>query len=84
MDWQLADSESQAEWEKLLQRLWERGVRAESGFKVAVRDGGSGLGEALSYVYAKSVADQRCIFHKLKNVGDALSSELEAATKRPG
>ncbi len=30
----------------------------------------------------KSVADQRCIFHKLKNVTDALSSSLEAETKK--
>ncbi len=82
LDWQLAESESQAEWEKLLQRLWERGVRAANGLKVVVRDGGGGLGEALSYVYGKSVADQRCIFHKLKNVTDACSSELTPESKK--
>jgi len=48
LDWQLAESESQAAWEKLLQRLYDRGVQAESGLKVVVRDGGGGLGEALS------------------------------------
>ena len=82
LDWQLAESESQAEWEKLLQRLWERGARAEKGLKVLVRDGGGGLGEALSYVYGKSIADQRCIFHKLKNVRDACSSELALEQKK--
>ena len=48
LDWELAESESQAAWEKLLQRLYDRGVQAESGLKVVVRDGGGGLGEALS------------------------------------
>lgn len=77
-DWQVAESENQADWEKLLQRLYDRGVNAETGLRVVVRDGGTGLGEALRYVYGNTVADQRCIFHKLKNVGDACSSELKA------
>ena len=62
--------------------MWERGVRVEHGFKVAVRDGGSGLGEALNYVYGSSVADRRCIFHKLKNVGDGCRSEPETSLKK--
>jgi putative transposase len=82
VDWELAESESEVAWTKLLQRLWERGAKAENGVKVLVRDGGSGLGEAISYVYGKSVADQRCIFHKLKNVSDACSLELSAETKK--
>jgi Transposase, Mutator family len=82
VDWELAESESEEAWTKLLQRLWERGARAENGVRVLVRDGGSGLGEAISYVYGTSVADQRCIFHKLKNVSDACSPELSAETKK--
>jgi putative transposase len=82
VDWELAESESEVAWTKLLQRLWERGARAENGVQVLVRDGGSGLGEAISYVYGASVADQRCIFHKLKNVSDACSPELSAETKK--
>jgi transposase-like protein len=82
VDWELAESESEVAWAKLLQRLWERGAKAENGVKVLVRDGGSGLGEAISYVYGKSVADQGCIFHKLKNVNDGCSPDLSAETKR--
>ena len=82
LDWQLAESESQAEWEELLQRLYDRGVQAENGLKVVVRDGGGGLGEALSYVYDKTIADQRCIVHKLKNVNDACLPNLAPETKR--
>lgn len=82
MDWELAESESEEAWTKLLQRLWERGARAENGVRVLVRDGGSGLGEAISYVYGTSVADQRCIFHKRGNVSDACSPEMSAETKK--
>ena len=46
-----------------------------------VRDSDGGLGEALSYGYGKGVADQVCIFHKLKNVKDACSSSLASETK---
>ena len=46
-----------------------------------MRDGGGSLGEALSYGYGKGVADQHCIFHKLKNVNDACSPSLASETK---
>jgi len=46
-----------------------------------VRDSDGGLGEALSYGYGKGVADQVCIFHKLKNVNDACSPSLASETK---
>ena len=32
IDWEIAKSEEHTEWEKLLNRLWERGVRPEQGF----------------------------------------------------
>lgn len=68
LDWQIAESESQAEWEKLLQRLWERGLSANNGLKLILRDGGEGLGEAFDYLYGGEVIEQRCIFHKLRNL----------------
>jgi hypothetical protein len=70
IDWEIAKSEEHTEWEKLLTRLWERGVRPEQGLQMVVRDGSGGLGEALAFVYGSTVLEQRCLFHKLRNVAD--------------
>jgi hypothetical protein len=77
LDWQVASSEEHGEWEVLLKRLQERGVGAEQGLKMIVRDGCGGLGKALLNVYGTSILDQRCIFHKLKNVADKASTALK-------
>ncbi len=42
LDWEIASSEDQPSWEKLVHRLWERGVRPEKGLQMVVRDGGGG------------------------------------------
>ena len=55
IDWEIAKSEEHTEWEKLLNRLWERGVRPEQGLQMVVRDGSGGLGEALAFVYGSTV-----------------------------
>ena len=36
LDWEIAKSEEHTEWEKLLNRLWQRGVRPERGLQMAV------------------------------------------------
>jgi Transposase, Mutator family len=77
LDWQIANSEAHEEWETLLNRLYDRGVTPELGLQAVIRDGSGGLGGAVDLVYANSIVDQRCIFHKLKNVGDACSKELK-------
>ncbi len=77
IDWQIAKSEDHEEWEMFLNRLYDRGVTAESGLQAVIRDGSGGLGEAIDLVYGPSVIDQRCIFHKLKNVADACTKELK-------
>lgn len=77
VDWQIAKSEDHKEWETLLNRLYDRGVTPENGLQAVIRDGSGGLGEAIDLVYGQSVVDQRCIFHKLKNVADACSKELK-------
>jgi transposase-like protein len=82
LDWQIAKSEEHTEWETLLNRLWERGVRAERGLQMVVRDGSGGLGEALALVYGSTVLDQRCLFHKLRNVADKARSELKGEEQR--
>jgi transposase-like protein len=69
LDWERGEEEDQASWQRLLERLWERGVRAERGLRLVVHDGGAGLARALEMVtFGPEVADQRCIFHKLQNV----------------
>jgi hypothetical protein len=70
LDWEVADKEEQAAWERLVQRLWERGVKLETGLQAIVRDGSEGLEQALDYVYGSALVQQRCIFHKLRNVSD--------------
>jgi transposase-like protein len=77
LDWQIATSEEHTEGEVLLRRLSERGVQAEQGLKMIVRDGCGGLGKALSNVYGQSILDQGCIFHTLQNVADKVSTERE-------
>jgi putative transposase len=77
VDWQIAESEKHEEWEVLLQRLVKRGAKAENGLGAIIRDGCGGLGRAVELVYAQSVIDQRCIFHKLKNVRDKCRTELK-------
>src|ERR1043165_3669423 len=57
--------------------LVKRGAKAENGLKAIIRDGCGGLGQAVDHVYGESVIDQRCIFHKLKNVRDACRTELK-------
>src|SRR5579859_5893536 len=48
-----------------------------NGLQAIIRDGCGGLGQAVDQVYGQSVIDQRCIFHKLKNVRDACRTELK-------
>lgn len=69
LDWERGEAEDQASWQRLLERLWERGLRAERGLRLVVHDGGVGLAKALEMVaFGPHVADPRCIFHKLQNV----------------
>jgi len=77
VDWQIAKSEGHEQWEQFLHRLQQRGMTAEKGLKAIIRDGGGGLFQALGLVYGSTVIDQRCIFHKLKNVRDKCRTELK-------
>src|SRR5258708_2513089 len=77
VDWHIAKGEGHTEWEFFLNRLQKRGVTAEKGLQAIIRDGGGGLGQALGLVYGSTVVDQRCIFHKLKNVADKCRTELK-------
>jgi putative transposase len=77
LDWQIADGESKAAWEPFVHRLWERGLRPEKGLQAVIRDGCGELGEAIAWVYGTTVLEQRCIFHKLRNVADKCREDLK-------
>jgi hypothetical protein len=69
LDWERGKGEDEVSWTKLLQRLEERGLRAEQGLHLFVHDGSTGLEAAFATVdFGSAVARQRCIFHKLQNV----------------
>jgi putative transposase len=76
LDWQVADGESKAAWEPFVHRLWERGLRPETGLQAVIRDGCGELGEAIAWVYGSTMIEQRCMFHKLRNVADKCREEL--------
>ena len=44
LDGELAEGETQPDWQRLLDRLWERGVRPETGLQAIIRDGKGELG----------------------------------------
>jgi hypothetical protein len=68
LDWERGEGENQASWQRLLERLAERGLVAERGLRLVVHDGSAGLAQALEMVdLGPNVADQRGIFHKLQN-----------------
>lgn len=71
LSWRLADSESQAEWERLLVPLETRGLYRERGVELFIHDGGAGLMAALNLLYP-FIPHQRCLFHKLRNLRSAI------------
>src|SRR5947209_18025293 len=77
LDWEIAGSEEHTQWQKLLERLQERGLTLERGLQAIGRDGCGGLGEAVALVYGSKVIEQRCLFHKLRNVADKGREDLK-------
>jgi putative transposase len=69
--WTIAAAEDRASWEQLLNLLLARGVSPERGLQLLVGDGSAGLKEARQTVLW-DVPFQRCIFHKLRNIWDAI------------
>jgi hypothetical protein len=71
LDWEIASGESCQEWEQLLNRLYRRQLWPQRGLRLFVHDGDRGLKAALKKWYW-DVPSQRCIFHKLRNVWNAV------------
>ena len=68
IDFHLARSESQAEWETFLSRLYRRGLKGAKA-RIICSDGGEGLLAALPTVYP-DLPVQRCWAHKMRNILD--------------
>ena len=83
IDFEIADSEEESNCLPLLNRLHLRGL-TDAHLRLVVSDGAGGICAAIETVYP-TTARQRCVFHKLKNVGDNLRDKghrkaiLEAA-----
>jgi transposase-like protein len=69
--WMRADGEDAASWQTFLEGLWEAGLTPENGLALLVSDGGTGLRAAYENVYWQ-VPLQRCVFHKLRNIAQAI------------
>jgi len=72
LDWLIGEQEDYASWEALLLRLEARGVYRQRGLQLIVHDGNSGLRAALKQIYPQ-VPQQRCLFHKLRNLWQAIT-----------
>jgi transposase-like protein len=70
--------ESSASWKEVLQDLKSRGLR--SGPLLATGDGAMGFWAALEEVFPTTIA-QRCWFHKMGNVMNALPPSQQARAK---
>jgi hypothetical protein len=69
--WALTDGEDFMAWLTFLSHLAEQGLSAEKGLRLIIHDGGGGLCAALRFLDL-GVAEQRCIFHKLRNISRAI------------
>jgi transposase-like protein len=80
IDWRLAQSESEAEWQQFLTSLMQRGLTG-AGVKIVGTDGGAGLLAALTVVFP-SLPIQRCWAHKVRNITDKVRKADREAVKR--
>jgi hypothetical protein len=69
--WRIGEDEGAEEWVKFLEILEDQGIRGENGLKLITHDGGAGLCSALQTVWFDA-AQQRCLFHKLRNIARAI------------
>jgi putative transposase len=66
IDYQLSQSESEANWQKFLTALVHRGLKGEK-LKLIISDGCKGLGNAVDLVFPW-VKHQLCWAHKMRNI----------------
>lgn len=84
LDWSLAESENQSAWESLLLPLEQRGLHRHRGVELFIHDGAKGLIAALDYLHPH-IPHQRCLFHKLRNLWQAITptADLASTARQP-
>lgn len=70
--WVRADGEDTASWQRFLEQLYQAGLTPENGLALLIADGSPGLLAARENVYWTTPL-QRCVFHKLRNLAQALT-----------
>lgn len=80
LSWFQGESESAEEWVKFLEALEAQGICGRNGLKLIIHDGGLGLCSALQTVWFDA-EQQRCLFHKLRNIAKAISLPEKLSTK---
>jgi transposase-like protein len=79
--WRVGESESAEEWVKFLEILEAQGVCGRNGLELIIHDGGKGLTSALQTVWFDA-EQQRCLFHKLRNISQAIHLPEELSSKQ--
>jgi putative transposase len=74
--WMRADGEDATSWQKFLEALYEAGLTSKNGLSLLISDGSAGFRNAYENIYWQ-VPLQRCVFHKLRNIAQALRIPTE-------
>jgi transposase-like protein len=83
LGWLLTDGEDFTAWLTFLSQLEEAGITVEHGLELIIHDGGAGWTQARRCLDL-GVHLQRCVFHKLRNIAQALvlPADLEADVRQ--
>lgn len=73
--WVVGKAEDETSWQKLLKKLSKQGVEYRNGLRLFIHDGSGGLEKAFEQITFGPVEHQRCIFHKMRNVVDAVKGD---------
>lgn len=79
--WRLAAKEDGNDWLDFLSDLEAAGVRGDNGLELVIHDGGAGLCAAMNIIHF-GAAEQRCLFHKLRNLYHAIHISDQTLTRK--
>ena len=79
--WRLAEREDEGAWLAFLSHLEATGICGANGLELIIHDGGAGLCAAFNIVHF-GAAEQRCLFHKLRNLYHAIRVSAENLTRQ--
>jgi transposase-like protein len=79
--WRLAEREDEGAWLAFLSDLEALGICGANGLELIIHDGGAGLCAAFNVVHFDA-AEQRCLFHKLRNLYNAIRVSGENLTRK--